>query len=521
MKIFVTALAVLGLISNAYGLTCFTCSDTNGYDGESSLAGVCFQTSTTGTTTSTATCLANSGSTVYYCRTMFSITDGVVTGVSRGCASSTGDEDVNTNAVPGNNKCVSVLDVFGNPTDATDCYYHCTSDDCNSLTTSSLRQCSTDCNVGSGGGRCNYIVGSCVCNSGFTGTDCTTTTTVASTVQRRCVQCNSATDTGCATSTTSVDCPGSETYCSTATTSIYSAADTVVASITTRGCTSAYKAVDECSFTNIYTDAPISDSSVGYNEFTCYSTCDTDGCNTNSADGIVNGNEAIALQCVVCSDTTGSGSCNSATSRQTCPSGSTHCKSTVVYMLSDRADLAYTGATPAYKLVSVVRECATAAVTSACTDSSIGTLSLKKVTCSETCQGDGCNTGWPARPKCISCVSSPGYTDGYDECLTNPPEAADCTYPYEGFCVIHESGMQEGTSKSVAGYPRRMTRGCTYYDIGTGCTSQTIRSTPIQTCNRTCTTDGCNVGNGSSMTTQTMIAVFIPALLGWMAKLHL
>ncbi|XP_039252927.2 uncharacterized protein LOC120330145 [Styela clava] len=516
MKIFCTSffVVVFAFVSRTNALTCYTCSDSN-YNGEA--AETCF--STVSGTTSSATCTADSGTTVYYCRSQFTITDGVTTAIARACVASTGDEDANTEAVPTSDKCTTVLDESGNPTGITTCSFHCTTDNCNTKSTTSLVQCSTNCNSGSSGGSCNYITGTCVCKSGFSGSDCTTATTTTSTVLRKCVQCNSETDSGCSSSTTSVDCPGSETFCSTTTSTIYDASDAIIRTVTTRGCTTLFKAVDECSFNDIHTDAPISDSSVGYKEFNCFSTCDTDGCNTNTADGVINGNEAIVLQCVVCSDTTGSGSCDTATARQACASGSTHCKATAIYLISDRTDLSYSAA-PGYKLVSLVRECATASVTTECTESSIGSLSLKKVTCAETCQGDGCNTGWPARPECITCSSHLVYdTDDYDQCLENPPVAAACTFPYEAYCVIQESGIQKGNRKSVEGYPRRITRGCFHSDIGTACSTYTPRDTEMESCNRTCTTDGCNVGSGSSIPFQTMITVVAFALLGKLTQI--
>ncbi|XP_077974454.1 uncharacterized protein LOC120330146 [Styela clava] len=267
----------------------------------------------------------------------------------------------------------------------------------------------------------------------------------ASGASRKCVQCNSEIDSGCSTSRTSVDCPETEAYCSTRTSTIIDGFDAVIRIVTTKACTSAFKAVDQCVFNDIHTDSPISDAAVGYIEFNCFSTCDTNDCNTNT-ETITNANKPIT-------------------------------------------------ADPGFKLVSVVRECATAAVTSQCTEASVGSLSFKKVTCTETCQGDGCNVGWPARPECITCSSHLVYdTDDYDQCLENPPMAAACTYPYEAYCVIQESGIQKGNRRSVEGYPRRITRGCFHSDIGTACSTYTPRDTEMESCNRICATDGCNVG---------------------------
>nr|XP_039253320.1 EGF-like domain-containing protein comC [Styela clava] len=416
--------------------------DTN-YDGDA--AETCF-TTVSGTTPSTA-CTADSGTTVYHCSTKFTVTDGVTTGVVRGCALSTFGEDTHSDAVPTEDRCITALNAIGNPTATTTCYYHCsTPDNCNTENTASLKQCPNDCTSGSSHGSCNYITGVCVCNSGWSGTYCNTTvTTTSSGASRKCVQCNSEIDSGCSTSTTSVDCPGTQAYCSTRTSTIFDGSDAVIHTVTTKACTADFKAVDQCVFNDIHSDSPINLASVGYSEFNCFSTCDTNDCNTNTADGMINGNEAVPLQCVVCSDTTGAGTCNTATARQACPSGSTHCKHTAIYHISDRVYLSY-AANPEYELISVVRECATAAVTRECTEASIGSLSFKKVTCTETCQGDGCNVGWPARPECITCSSHATYdTDAYDECLKNPPIPAACSHPYHSSCIIHDSGLEKGT----------------------------------------------------------------------------
>ncbi|XP_077974389.1 uncharacterized protein LOC120330427 [Styela clava] len=509
MKYLTPFFVIFGILGRTYSLDCYVCNGAQ-YDGEA--AETCF-TIVTGTTAS-ATCAADAGTKVHYCNAKFTVVDGVTTAVERACAESDDDEDTHSNAVPTADRCITVIDATGNPTAITECFYHCSApDNCNTENTASLKQCPNNCNRGS----CNYITGVCVCDSGWSGTNCSTAvTSTSSGASRKCVQCNSEIDSGCSTSTTSVDCPGNEAYCSTGTSAIFDGSDAVIRTVTTKACTSDFKSVDQCVFNEIHTDSPIND--VGYSEFNCFSTCDTNDCNTNTADGVINGNEAVVLQCVVCSDTTGDGSCNTATARQACPSGSTHCKHTAIYHISDRVDLSYT-ADPGYKLVSVVRECATAAVTRECAEASVGSLSFKKVTCTETCQGDGCNVGWPARPECITCSSrATYYTDSYDQCLENPPMPAACSHPYHSSCVIHESGLEKGTRKSVEGYPRRITRGCSYAGIGNGCTSAQPRDTEIETCNRTCTTDGCNVGSGGLMPVVTLLTFLLPAALGLLTQ---
>nr|XP_039253319.1 EGF-like domain-containing protein comC [Styela clava] len=119
----------------------------------------------------------------------------------------------------------------------------------------SLKQCPNDCNIGSSQGSCNYITGVCVCVSGWSGTDCNTAvTSTASGASRKCVQCNSEIDSECSTSRTNVDCPVTEAYCSTRTSTIIDGFDAVIRIVTTKACTSAFKAVDQCVFNDIHTD---------------------------------------------------------------------------------------------------------------------------------------------------------------------------------------------------------------------------------------------------------------------------
>uniref|UniRef100_H2ZC34 Uncharacterized protein n=1 Tax=Ciona savignyi TaxID=51511 RepID=H2ZC34_CIOSA len=97
--------------------------------------------------------------------------------------------------------------------------------------------------------------------------------------------------------------------------------------------------------------------------------------------------------------------------------GTTHCSMNATYLMANKDDLTFNDETPVYQLESVYRDCATAAVTKSCTSSQVGTLSANRVVCQETCQMDGCNTGWPARPRCTQCTSS--NVAGYDECQHN------------------------------------------------------------------------------------------------------
>uniref|UniRef100_H2ZC24 Uncharacterized protein n=1 Tax=Ciona savignyi TaxID=51511 RepID=H2ZC24_CIOSA len=311
----------------------------------------------------------------------------------------------------------------------------------------------------------------------------------------------------CESSTTSTQCPQSissgQKYCYSSKVETLDLQDNVVQTVVTRGCTSTIQRQDECHFS---TPAHSIFSTVHYTEHTCTNTCEGNGCNTVIPDGAHTTTKH--LYCVQCEDLTGSGVCNTATTRQQCPSTSTHCISTVTYYISERVDRSYTGATPGYELRSVVRSCATAAVAAACTSTNVGSLNAKKVTCTETCQTDGCNTGWPARPLCTTCSSDFSFdiNDGYDACLRNPPAPTQCAFPYHSMCVSID--RQKTT---VPGYTRHMTRGCSDVSVGNVCTPSVVGNLAVLNCNYTCTTDGCNQGtNAASRPFQGMLVVTAP-----------
>nr|XP_039253324.1 uncharacterized protein LOC120330428 [Styela clava] len=466
MKFIAFNLFVLGIVQFSNGLNCYDC-ETYDFEGESSRTDYCYAPNATHLP---KPCTADTGTIKSYCRTQFNINDGVVTYVKRDCAYSTSDEDTNSNAIPTNDKCRTNY-YYSDNTATTTCYIHCSGEKCNSITTS---------------------------------------TTVY--VPRKCVQCNNETSPGCAVLTSAVNCPSTERYCSTTQSVVYDKAGNILHTIVTKGCTNNFEAVDQCRFTRIFRDNDDTLRNAGYKEFTCLSTCDTDGCNTKLPDGIRDNEEKPMLRCHQCSSD--SSDC-SGISR--CPSGSTHCKSTVIYMISERTDLSYTD-DPDYALVSVVRECANEAVGASCTETQMSGLGVRRVVCQETCTEDRCNSGWPARPKCLQCDSQ--NSDSYDACIQNPDPAEDCDYPYQKFCGISDYGIEKDLRVSVKGYPREFHRYCSHYDVGTGCVSETLRGTSVQRCNRTCSTDGCNVGGGGSMPLQTFIALTLPMLFGWLTQLY-
>nr|XP_039252577.1 uncharacterized protein LOC120329855 [Styela clava] len=339
----------------------------------------------------------------------------------------------------------------------------------------------------------------CVCYSGYTGEHCNITQ--ASTIKRRCVQCTSASGMNCEDFNQAEDCLNGESFCASTRTTLIDSFDNIVGKpLVTKGCTNDFIVADQCFFTDVFTDSPISDGGL-YKEYTCVSICDTDGCNNFSADGQKYTNKTAPIQCFVCRDLTGSGQCNpgslSDEKRTVCPK-STLCKSTVTYLVSSKTDVSYY-TEPSYTLRSVIRECALAEETiphSNCTPGEIRGLSLKKVNCVETCDVDGCNDKWPGRKKCIQC-SSDGNLEGFSKCLLTPPTATACAYPYQKYCTIQDMGMTNTSEGLVGipGYPTRILRGCSAINITNKCTNQTIRGNQIDYCNWTCDdTDGCNIG---------------------------
>uniref|UniRef100_H2YKK1 EGF-like domain-containing protein n=1 Tax=Ciona savignyi TaxID=51511 RepID=H2YKK1_CIOSA len=251
-----------------------------------------------------------------YCLATFTIRDGQVSGVERGCADPATDYDTTTTTIPTGPDCTTSYSTISSSADTTTCFYPCSaSDNCNSLSTLGLRTCtagSNNCNSATNQGYCNFFTGSCVCNAGFSGNECQTAAAVAVTT-RSCVQCNSVTDATCETMTTSTPCPAnvaSYKFCEASWSHTIDSTGAVIRSVITRGCSNVQQTPDRCRFSGL-----MDSRFVGHHEYTCTSTCESNGCNTFSPDGLITGSETKAVYCVVCEDKSGNGLCNSATAR--------------------------------------------------------------------------------------------------------------------------------------------------------------------------------------------------------------
>nr|XP_026691985.1 uncharacterized protein LOC108949271 isoform X2 [Ciona intestinalis] len=519
MFLFSMLVLILASINKGYAISCYSCSDTD-YKGEPNRHSVCYDEPSTVTVRN---CLPNQ-----YCQVQFTLQDGLPTNVLRGCVSPSSDQDdFSSSAMPASAQCVT-SPVLADTTTETNCYYSCnTTDNCNSLKTNNLKTCTSNCSYSIGGGFCDYFTGKCQCNTGYSGVDCSA---VMAITYRSCVQCNSETDSGCETRKSVKQCPGNDEslpYCSATKTSTIDSAGNIIRNIVTRGCTSSFTSADECFFSK-----PSDSSLSNYTEYTCISTCDTNGCNTGTPDGIVDATEDKALYCVQCTGPQGTGSCQSMTTPTRCPSStSKYCVSTVEYYISETSDGMNTGPVQ-YELINEVRACSSESVAKGCSEPmNINTLSAKKVTCKETCTTNGCNIGWPARPRCSKCVSQsysssfsspPDTYDGYDSCIFNPPSPVQCDFPYQQYCVaFHNTKQLDSTGKS--GYTETMMRGCSYQNHGNGCTDVGTANGfgySYYSCNRTCETYGCNRGliNASSRPIQSVIATLSPALVTFLLQ---
>ncbi|XP_076822875.1 uncharacterized protein LOC143469170 [Clavelina lepadiformis] len=414
-----------------------------------------------------------------YCLTQLTLQDGYITAIQRSCASGSSDIDDSTDVKPNSEKCVLVSNLYGS-IETTTCYISCdNSDNCNTAGPERLTLCDADCVYG----QCDYITGSCVCQDGYSGKTCSTTQKTPL-VFRRCLQCDDETK-SCVNTKSPTECPrADQKYCAVTRTITYDDDEEQKRNVITRSCTTDYVAADECFISSREGDLP------GV-EYTCISTCDSDGCNTRTLDET---DLSRPLFCVVCSSQDTSG-CDTSTTVQPCPSSATHCQSIVTYYKSDKMDRANT-VDPDYMLINVERSCATSPVTTQCTSSSVGSFGLEKVTCQESCQGDICNTGWPARPKCSQCDCASCFSS--HPCKTSPPVATSCDYPYHEFCTVQDNNHAgSDRTSSVDGYPRSIIRGCSYKGIGNDCSSEG----QLESCNKTCSVDGCNLGNSAPLQT--------------------
>uniref|UniRef100_F6QH31 EGF-like domain-containing protein n=1 Tax=Ciona intestinalis TaxID=7719 RepID=F6QH31_CIOIN len=403
LKLFLVGFCLLSYSTDVYGqaISCYSCLASTFNAASSTSTNNCFNSVANGFTSLPCTL-------GFYCRSQFNITDGVVTSIERRCTDPANDHDAFTTSVPPATQCTAFLANNGtNPVDTTTCYHSCNSNNCNTISTSGLQTCMVNC---TNGGVCDYFSRSCVCRPGFSGTDCSTSTTPT---YISCIQCNGLTDTGCESATSATQCPLStaagQKYCYTSKIETYDRVGARKGTVVVRGCTRTPQRQDECTFTSPF-DPQL--RSAGFTERTCTNTCEGSNCNTVIPDG--KHTAARNIYCVQCEDVnlnsaSPASACATNVARTQCPTGSTHCISTVEYYISDRVDRSYTygvqGTSPGYELRSVVRGCASTPVTAACTSESVGLLNAKKVTCTETCQTDGCNTGWPARPICTQCSS--------------------------------------------------------------------------------------------------------------------
>uniref|UniRef100_F6UHF9 UPAR/Ly6 domain-containing protein n=3 Tax=Ciona intestinalis TaxID=7719 RepID=F6UHF9_CIOIN len=251
----------LGYVAEGQALKCWECND-EAYDGNP-LGHNCYDK-----VTATNTCTA-----VQLCLSKFILKDGLPMSVRRGCDYISGYQE------QGNIQCdVSINQniLYPNTKALTTCYYSCnTTDNCNNISTTKLKPCTKLCPAGIS--YCDYLTGNCVCKTpAYKFPNCPAEP--SPTTYRSCVQCNGETDDNCHNMTKSSRCSGNETsqpFCSTTKTSTITPNVTVVRNIVTRGCAYSFTSAYECFFSKG------SDSSLStYTEYTCISTCETDGCNT-------------------------------------------------------------------------------------------------------------------------------------------------------------------------------------------------------------------------------------------------
>ncbi|CAK8693018.1 unnamed protein product [Clavelina lepadiformis] len=306
---------------------------------------------------------------------------------------------------------------------------------------------------------------------------------------RRCIQCNGATDINCKDKTTGSVCTDSANqYCSVSRTTTLSPDGQMLMESITRSCTPKYFAFDECFISREdYRNIPGSNF-----QYTCVRTCDTDNCNTGlPGKAIPNPSPTNRLQCMVCNANT----CSSPSTyrdARTCPGKSTHCFSSVTYVITDKSYLPVNSTSPGnYYLQNVERKCVNSAVNAGCTTVSIG-YGLSRVTCVETCQGNLCNIGWPARPRCSSCKARPGSSS--DLCKNNPPLPRKCQYPYHEYCIMEETSYVFDKETSDQRQMSSISRGCSHLPLRNECVKTVQDGFTLMNCTKSCTSNSCNLG---------------------------
>lgn len=281
---------------------------------------------------------------------------------------------------------------------------------------------------------------------------------------------------------------------------------------------------------------------LGEPQLNCVLRCDPSesgaGCN-----GVPNGSPNVVdtdTAAIVCAKFDVTGDAAAATGPyevigfEICGAGVTECYSEVTYMVRGMQAYSYDPVTDAQDRVRILahkRGCKTASmeIEDACvTDESFSAsanvdgIDLKKVTCSEVCEGDDCNNNnWPMRPKCLQdgVMFNNAFGADYVQPCSSPAHSA-CTV--QEYNMIHEasnykrfvddhvvaSGNEVDFSQNL-GFSTTIRRGCVIEesDVPTGCSTNGHReggrfgyknSLFFENCNFTCTDDGCNFGTGYS-----------------------
>jgi len=223
-----------------------------------------------------------------------------------------------------------------------------------------------------------------------------------------------------------------------------------------------------------------------------------------------------------------------------CPAGTKSCYSKVTYMLRDNNKFLQSGyvTEQANNLARVrvtkqergcLSETAPEVTETKCVQSTSFTAGTKipagvtMTTCEEACQGNACNGySWPARVNCLRTNNGAVSGDGGVDTGAMDNVVMPCPTPADDTCYISEYNFLTPTStyfraegpqgyntgNQDLGFATTVYRGCTiaadrYYE--TGCRKQGARGTGQQhenqffeSCNFTCTNDGCNFGSAYS-----------------------
>ncbi|XP_039252674.2 uncharacterized protein LOC120329939 [Styela clava] len=431
-----------------------------------------------------------------YCFTKMELTDGILSYLERGCTNPREDPVEASNSYPDSVKCTTSYSRSKRSKNIqqTECYVPCKGHMCNDIKVlDNLKSCPRACPTNS---ECNYLTGKCQCAADVEGSDCNTKATQLVHGGRVCVQCNSEYDSNCANKTTGDRCQNGETHCSTTQTWILKPDGSVVNDpVVTRSCTGQSMSPDRCYLT------PTNDiGTAKYTEYTCVSTCSTNRCNIGMANGDLD-KEFIPMRCVVCEGD--EFSCGPERKLMTdCPKNTTHCLATVTYWETNVKDSKLEGRVkpdPSVSVRSIKRECSVEPVATKCTAKRIGSLNLKEITCQESCVGDGCNTGWPSRPKCIQCNKKADASDE-DECLLYPSTAKYCPGPHQKFCYTYlQNWTLPEIDIGISDQRYSITRGCSTYEESfirdEYCKNITEYGRNVgMECVKYCSKHGCNYG---------------------------